>query len=341
MRCAGGGNSRERVDRRGDAAAREIARDARGRRSPRRRCDDARATSRALGAQPRVEALAVDRVVDDGQLRLGEPRTARESRPGPSSICRSRRAATGSRYRRSLDRAADIDRAASTRADRRSDAATRASPAPRARRRGRRRPRGRRRSRACGSCDSTRLGFVAANERHAARAKPQSRQSAADVERIADHRLDQLQARLRPRPRIQRNRDVALEQRFERPLGVALDGAVADGNRCRTIARRIADHDSKYRRVTARDRRDARAPAQSGLTRPPAPAATFPIAGLPAALPVQSIESESRPGPPPSLPPCRSTPSTLPSRRRSLPKRCPTSSASTTRPSSSSTAATR
>ncbi len=48
----------------------------------------------------------------------------------------------------------------------------------------------------------------------------------AREERIAYRRLDELQAGSRPGPRVQRHRDVALEQCFERGLGDALDRAV-------------------------------------------------------------------------------------------------------------------
>ena len=41
----------------------------------------------------------------------------------------------------------------------------------------------------------------------------------ADMERIDDQRLDELQPRLRPRSRVQGDGDVALEQRLERSLG--------------------------------------------------------------------------------------------------------------------------
>src|SRR5215470_20296341 len=49
---------------------------------------------------------------------------------------------------------------------------------------------------------------------------------AAEVERIDDVRLHQLEVRLRPLARVQRDRYVALEQRFERALDEAFRPAV-------------------------------------------------------------------------------------------------------------------
>ena len=49
---------------------------------------------------------------------------------------------------------------------------------------------------------------------------------AADVERIADDGLDQLQPRLRPLPGVKRDRDAALEQRLERTFDEALRAPV-------------------------------------------------------------------------------------------------------------------
>src|SRR5450631_1704021 len=49
---------------------------------------------------------------------------------------------------------------------------------------------------------------------------------APDVERIADHRLDELQARLRPLSRVERYRDATLEQCLERAFDETLSASV-------------------------------------------------------------------------------------------------------------------
>ena len=48
----------------------------------------------------------------------------------------------------------------------------------------------------------------------------------ADIERVAQHRLDKLEASVGPLPRIERNSDAALEQRFQCALDKTLGAAV-------------------------------------------------------------------------------------------------------------------
>ena len=77
-------------------------------------------------------------------------------------------------------------------------------------------------------------------------------QQAARVPRVADDRLDQLELGLRPRPRVERDRDVALEQRLERALEEPFR---AYGGRV-TLADDREPHGSRWGRVaTARARR--------------------------------------------------------------------------------------
>ena len=183
-----------------------------------------------------------------------------------------------------------------------------------------------------------RAPHVAAGRAREAPVAPQR----ADVERIEDQRLDQLQARLRPRSRVQGNGDVALEQRLERPLGDALRRAfglvvLADdreahqgpfmaglaGVRRRRARRRSRGvrgspcvakpgNDSKVRGAAARDRR--RPPSATVRAYSPAgprPAGNFAAGQRRLALPVQSIAEFHAPSRPPP-PPCRSTPSMPP-----------------------------
>ena len=213
---------RDRVDCGGGAVVREIAAD-----DEEDRCARLDAVTledlRPVGTQSRVEAFAVDRVVDDGELRLGE----RE--PRANLVADHRRFADDGAQPRAREEALlDPQQVSSVRGAREPKAL------------------GRRRvlrpllesdrvdavARAVDVAAEHRLvRFDEARHRPANRAARGVREAPvapepADVERIADHRFDQLQARLRPRPRIQRNGDVALEQRFERPFGSALDGAV-------------------------------------------------------------------------------------------------------------------
>ena len=113
----------------------------------------------------------------------------------------------------------------------------------------------------------------------------------ADVERVEHERLDQLQPRLRQRSRVQRNGDVALEQRLERALGDALRRSFGpviladdrethqggfirgrkvvsspDGAACPAMGR-VPGNDSKVRAAAALTGA-ARCDLQSGLTRP-------------------------------------------------------------------------
>ena len=60
---------------------------------------------------------------------------------------------------------------------------------------------------------------------YGAREAPVAPQS-TDIERVAQHGLDELQTCLRPLPRVKRYRDAALEQRFERRFHKALRTAV-------------------------------------------------------------------------------------------------------------------
>ena len=65
-------------------------------------------------------------------------------------------------------------------------------------------------------------GDAGANRAGEAPVAPQ----ATDIGRVAQHRFDQLQPRLRPAPGVERDGDAALEQSFERALDEALGAAV-------------------------------------------------------------------------------------------------------------------
>ena len=182
-------------------------------------------TAARTRAQRRMEDIAVDGVVDDVQLRFGQPEAVDGFRRAPSSSCRSPPAATGSRTaasRRAACSGCTGDAARRSRSKARRALQALLQP--------------HRVHAVAGAIDVAaeqplvrfdEVGLRAARSPGMPSARSPIRAEAARVPRVADHGLDQLQLGLRPRARVERDRDVALEQRFERALEEALGAAPA------------------------------------------------------------------------------------------------------------------